>query len=70
MAENSPVQGRLCRFATLDRGVFSHWAGCMNTTEESMHQATNGNRFEVLDIALQASGTAIAIACWWLPPTT
>ena len=26
-----------------------------------MHQATNGNRFEVLDIALQAAGTAIAI---------
>ena len=26
-----------------------------------MHQATNGNRFEVLDIALQAAGTAIGL---------
>ena len=33
----------------------------MNTTEESMHHSPNGNRFEVLDIALQAAGTAIAI---------
>ena len=33
----------------------------MNTTEESMHQASHENRFEVLDVALQASGTAIAI---------
>ena len=34
----------------------------MNTTEESMHHTPNGNTFEVLDIALQAAGTAIAIA--------
>ena len=33
----------------------------MNTTEESMHQTSHANRFEVLGIALQAAGTAIAI---------
>ena len=53
MAETSSVQGRLCRFATLDRRAPSHSKECMNTTEESMHQATTGNRFEVLDIALR-----------------
>ena len=31
----------------------------MNTKEESMHQTSLENRFEVLDIALQAAGTAM-----------
>ena len=61
MAENAEVKGRLCRFATLDSGVLSHWAGCMNTTEESMHQISFENRFEALHIALQAAGTAIGL---------
>ena len=61
MAETSSVQGRLCRFATLDRRALSHFEGCMNTTEESMHQASLKSRFEVLDIALQAAGTSIGL---------
>ena len=61
MAENAGVKGRFHRCATLDSGLLTHWPGCMNTTEESMHQASNGNRFAVLDIALQAAGTAIGL---------
>ena len=61
MAEGAGVKGRLCRSATLDSGALSHRSGCMNTTEGSMHHPPNGNRFEALDIALQAAGTAIGL---------
>ena len=33
----------------------------MNTTEGNMHWSANETRFEVLELALQAAGTAIAI---------
>ena len=61
MAEKAGVKGRLYRFTTLDSGVPSHWARCMNTTEESMHQTSRATRFEALDIVLQTAGTAIGL---------
>ena len=61
MAEDGGVKGVLCRLATLDSAVLNHSRGRMNTAEESMHQTSGTPRFEVLDIALRAAGTAIAV---------
>ena len=61
MAENAGVKGRLHRFATLDSAALNHSARFMNTTEESMHQTSRERGFEVLEVAMQAAGTAIGL---------